>query len=279
MNGVFGRRSGRQDVLPPGRYFISHSYADAETREALIARLPAQAKPYIFPPITVEPDEFVSNALIAGIKQCDGVIYLRGGHSARSFWVAFERDYALRAGKPVYAYDPASGRIIPHEAQPPKLPSYIVSIPKQYEVVYKVAEFMMRERSCQIWASPLKGEQPSGKETFEKVLRPGIDQTVKQGGYVLVFWSRSMAKECAAPGSLRRLEIEHARQYNHALFILLDKTPLPPFWQEPCAPFRTMPRPVVLYNADGLSRTNRMDDIIVRLCWLVYRDTQQLAVS
>ncbi|MCI0713350.1 MAG: hypothetical protein L0154_24555 [Chloroflexi bacterium] len=70
----------------------------------MLELLPSEVEPYIFPPINASPLEFVSNSLIGAVLACDGMIYLNEGFSERSFWVAFERDYALRSQKNVYAY-------------------------------------------------------------------------------------------------------------------------------------------------------------------------------
>lgn len=95
----------------PAKCFISHAYADAAVRDALIERLPSGVTPFVFLPITVEPEAFVSDPLIDAVLDCDGMIYLRGGASDRSFWVALERDYALRVGKKVFAFDSATGEL------------------------------------------------------------------------------------------------------------------------------------------------------------------------
>ena len=86
----------RRSYLPVGRYFIAHSYKDTSLRDELIACLPKGVEPYLFPPISVSPIEFASNMLIGALLVCDGVIYINGGHSLHSFWVAFEREYSLR---------------------------------------------------------------------------------------------------------------------------------------------------------------------------------------
>jgi len=99
------------EVALPAKCFISHAYADAAARDALIERLPSGVTPFVFPSITVKPEEFVSDPLIDAVINCDGLIYLRGGASDRSFWVALERDYALRAGKKVFAFDMATGEL------------------------------------------------------------------------------------------------------------------------------------------------------------------------
>jgi hypothetical protein len=94
----------------PKKCFISHSYRDSDERDRLLSLLPKGVKAFIFPPITVAPEQMVSSHLIDAILACDGLIYLNGDFSSQSFWVAFERDYALRAGKRVYSF--AKGQVV-----------------------------------------------------------------------------------------------------------------------------------------------------------------------
>src|SRR5215510_5881667 len=101
-------------VLPP-KCFVSHSYRDRVSRKRLLKNLPPKVKPYLFPPIDVAPDDMVSNSLIEAILDQDGRIYVEGGFSDQSFWVAVERDYALRAGKTVYAFNPKMLTFTPHD--------------------------------------------------------------------------------------------------------------------------------------------------------------------
>src|SRR5262249_34660759 len=97
------RRSPFTDLGLPHKCFISHSLQDTDARGRMLAHLPKSVEPFIFPPITLPPDRMVSTELITAILESDGLIYLKGGVSASSFWVAFERDYAQRAGKEVFA--------------------------------------------------------------------------------------------------------------------------------------------------------------------------------
>jgi hypothetical protein len=53
------------------------------------------------------------------------------------------------------------------------------------------------------------------------------------------------------------------------LFAHLDDTPLPEWWQRFHEPA------VQLYGDRQRSETNRIDDLIVRLYWLIYRNTQK----
>src|SRR5215467_5418686 len=109
----------------PGTYFISHAYRDRKPLRRLLQHLPPGVSPYVFPPIQVSPVDYVSNPLIDALARSTGVIVLKGGHSDASFWVAFERDYALRAGKLVHAFDPTTGqfeRLTLHPDEPMTLP-------------------------------------------------------------------------------------------------------------------------------------------------------------
>lgn len=111
-------------VILPRTCFISHSYADKSELDSLIEKLPPGVHPHIFPPITVPPDQLVSNKLFAAILACDGLIYLNGRHSSRSFWITFERDYALRAGKRVFAAAFNDFMLTAHEGDALDLPLF-----------------------------------------------------------------------------------------------------------------------------------------------------------
>src|SRR5262245_22510508 len=96
----------------PRRCFISHSYQDAAERTRLLELLPRYVEAVVFPPITAHPDQFVSSKLVEAIVGCEGLIYIDGSASARSFWVSFERDFALRASRQVYAFDPTTESLV-----------------------------------------------------------------------------------------------------------------------------------------------------------------------
>jgi hypothetical protein len=72
------------------RVFISHSYADRYACDRIVATLPSDVEPVVFPPIRVSPEDMVSTPLLAALRGCDELIYLTGGASDRSFWVAFD---------------------------------------------------------------------------------------------------------------------------------------------------------------------------------------------
>src|SRR5688572_12471666 len=120
-------------------------------RDRMLSQLPTGVQPFIFPPITVSPIQFVSDTLIGSILTCDGMIYLDEGYSARSFWVAFERDYALRSGKAVFRYIPSLNSIISHPSPPLDLavfPSYLARLRDR---VVPILKFMREQRYFDIW--------------------------------------------------------------------------------------------------------------------------------
>jgi hypothetical protein len=250
----------------PHKCFISHSYKDIDLRERLVAKLPKTVEPFLFPPITVSPDEMVSNDLITAILDCDGLIYLNGGHSASSFWVALERDYALRSGKPVFAADPITLDIRPHRSPPLDLPVYSCHSPRDYDRIRRIFDFMRDERFMDLWTP--EQDMPAGVN-WKDTMSAALDQRLAEGGYAVVFWSQSAANSRGIEMDLRAVRDRIVNINDKLLFALLDDTPLPRWvwqFQEPA---------VQLYSDDRRSETNRIDDLIVRLYWLIYRHTQQ----
>src|SRR5262245_11202419 len=123
LKKLFGNSTILAERLPPGKYFISHSYWDRvlqdgytrpqkstevfaldgtqvelayavdDTKDPISAfekQLSPHTVPFMFPPIDASPVEFVSTRLIEAILACDALIYLNEGHSRESFRVAFE---------------------------------------------------------------------------------------------------------------------------------------------------------------------------------------------
>ena len=124
---MFGVRRVRDDRVVAKEVFLSHSYRDTENKDLLLCALPPNVEPFFFPPITVTPDQMVSNDLILSILDCEAVVYIDGGLSAQSFWVAFERDFAKRAKLHVFEFNPVMTMISPYESPPlhlPVFPSY-----------------------------------------------------------------------------------------------------------------------------------------------------------
>src|SRR5262249_39658098 len=162
--------------------------------QRLLSSLPDSVQPIVFPPITARPDQMVSSELIRAILQCKGLIYLMGGASERSFWVALERDYALRSGKLVYSFDPATVAISRDTSKPLDLQvfiSYTRLDLQMAEIVDRVGTFMWKERHFEVFRDVYlpQGEDP------KRAIGQTMQKALTKGGYVLLFWShgRSVA--------------------------------------------------------------------------------------
>lgn len=241
--------------IPPGKYFISHSYKDATVRDNFLKTLPLQVTPYIFPPISVSPLEFVSSTLIGAILACDALIYLNEGFSSHSFWVAFERDYALRAGKPVFSYTPSTDTFIKRTDPPLDLAIYPSFARPQTQDVWPILEFMRKQRHFDAWIDKEQGIIPMGDLT--RVLEAGMESIFDRGGYVVTFLGSFISEYVIA-------ETKKGLEQQRLIVAGLGVQP-PDFMQEDHDVF-------VQLMENGQINNNRIDDLIVRLYWLIFRN-------
>lgn len=265
--------------ITKGTYFISHSYKDKDIRQQMIYALPNGVKPHIFPPINVAPEEFVSNKLIQSILGCDGLIYLDGGHSALSFWVAFERDYAKRAGKPVYAYNPETKTL--RQDDEPAMDLHIFASCTAFDRphVNQILHHMREQRFFNISDyTSVRGKRNQERQIpTEKLIRESIIEKLNRDGYMVCFWSAKASKS-----KFTRFEIEFSHEYSKSLTlnpddpnntrVLLAQIDNTPFtdWVKAIFDENGATRPVQLYTDRTLSLTNRIDNLVVRLYWLIF---------
>lgn len=249
--------------LPP-KCFISHAYADAIARDTLIRSLPGDVEAIVFPPITVQPDQFVSNRLIESLLACDGLIYLTGGASDRSFWVAFERDYALRAGKQVFSADVHTLNITKHTGNALDLAVFASYHREDRSRVREVAEFLNRERYFDLW---LDVQNLQVGANWQEEISHAFEDRLKRG-YVVAFWSQLASESQFIRPELERVAAETSDFNDRVLFGLLEDVPLPEFW------LRFHEPAVQLYGNTERSTIQRLDDLMVRLYWLIYRKTR-----
>jgi hypothetical protein len=249
--------------LPP-KCFISHAYTDAIARDELIKSLPSDVEAIVFPPINVPPDQFVSNRLVESLLSCDGLIYLTGGASDRSFWVAFERDYALRAGKSVFSADVDTLKVTKHRGTALDLAVFASYHRQDWPRVREAADFLKRERHFDLW---LDVQNLQVGANWQEDISHALEDRLKRG-YVVAFWSRSASESQFIRAELQRAATETSDFNDRVLFALLENVPLPDFWlrfHEPTVP---------LYGNAERSTTQRLDDLMVRLYWLIYRKTR-----
>jgi hypothetical protein len=256
---------GVMNVPLPAKCFISHSYADTDARERLLRILPDSVAPLIFPPIQAKPDEFVSKPLIEAILGCDGLIYVRGGASDKSFWVAFERDYALRSGKPVFCYDVGASELSPDTDKPLDLAVFPSYHGTDRERVRQICQFLDKERNFDVW---LDVEDIRPGTSFAEEIQTGLTDRLNRGGYVTVFWSDNARRSAFIEKELTTAASGIERVNDKVLFALLERCPLPKFWLRFQEPY------VQLYGDAERSATHRVDDLMVRLYWLIYRKTK-----
>ena len=253
------------NVRLPKKCFISHAYADAGARDQLIASLPSDIDARVFPPITVSPDQFVSNQLIQSLTECDGLIYLKGGASERSFWVAFERDYALRSGKQVFSADVESLKLARHSGNPLDLATFASYHREDLPRVREIASFLKNERYFDLWVDV---DDLEGNKELVEAIRVSIEDRLRRGGYVVVFWSHLARDSQWVQAEIRRAAEGITKLNDRVLFALLEDIAVPEFWLR-------FHEPVVqLYGDEERSASQRLDDLVVRLYWLIFRKTE-----
>lgn len=241
--------------IPTGKYFISHSYKDAAVRDSFLKTLPPQVTPYIFPPISVSPLEFVSSTLIGAILACDALIYLNEGFSSRSFWVAFERDYALRVGKTVFSFTPSTKTFAVHADPPLDLAIYPSFSRPQTQEVWPILEFMRKQRHFDAWIDTELGMHPMGD--LRRVLEAGMQSIFDRGGYVVTFLGGFNSEYVIA-------ETKKGLEQQRLIVAGLGVQP-PDFIHQDHDMF-------VQLMENGQINNNRIDDLIVRLYWLIFRN-------
>ena len=138
----------------PNRVFVSHAYADKQGVRKLVRRLPANVEPVIFPRLDADPKRAVSDGIVPAIVSCPALIYLEGGKSAESPWVNFERDYGLRSGRRVLAFDPVAGTLEEPKATPVPLRVQLFVGEGDEERAARLLAWMKSERSFEFDAEP-----------------------------------------------------------------------------------------------------------------------------
>ena len=140
----------------PKRCFISHSYKDTAAMTKLRRSLPDDVELVSFPRAEPNPRQAVSNEIIPKILDCPGLVYLTGGGSSKSFWVSFERDYALRSGRDVFAYTPTNGSFRRDQSPPIQLALTVMFHQSDEDHIRRLTSWMARERHFDLDESQLR---------------------------------------------------------------------------------------------------------------------------
>ena len=263
----------------PTTCFISHSYRDKDALTKLLGTIPAHVKPVIFPPIRVPPEQMVSADLIGKILECAGLVYVEGGMSAESFWVAFEREYATLAEKRVFAFDPGTSRFRPDKTPPVKPSVFSIWSAGDLRIVQEVLLFLKRERYFDLADAP--GDMIPGPMWRQQVTGV-LGKRLAQGHYAVLFWSANAAHDDFILKELRDAGAQ-GEAFDGVVVACLDTTPLTVLRRmapkvlnrEPVRLFKrsqaSKGRSAIAPSSLGALNQNHFDDLIVRLYWLIFQ--------
>ena len=187
------KRSFRKNrEFPYGKCFVSFAYKDEPRIDLLRKSINGKARLFIFPPINVPPEKMVSNNILRTIRRCDSLIYLIGGESSNSPWVAIERDYAIRSGLDVYYFDQHKSVIKKDTSAPLDLPVFASYSHSDDKRVKGLLDFMRRKRSFDIFMDKDMELRPDSN--IADTLTHAITSRLKRGGYLALFWSYESSK-------------------------------------------------------------------------------------
>jgi hypothetical protein len=98
----------------------------------------------------------VSDHIVPGIRACGALIYLEGGRSEESLWVNFERDYALRSGLRVIAFDPKNGNFREDPGRPVPLRVELLIGEDREDRAGRLLAWLKEERSFKFDRAPTR---------------------------------------------------------------------------------------------------------------------------
>ncbi len=281
------------------RYFISHAYSDQAALNKLVGvRLPAEASPFIFPSITVTPEQRVSDDLVRAVADCDGLIYLQDDATLRSFWCGFERNLALQLGKPVYGFDTAAGVFTRDTAAP--VDPIVACVWNSYveddtDLVWKIVVHLNETRNFRMGRHHPKLYSPEVQH-YSQIMDDEWDLKSKldRGGSVLMLLSNE-GLTCGWLRYLNMTEEDPVPRPSRDKFALFPKDRTLFAWLDPpdrgkitqhiasmagdghwkpyfdvvCAALGE-PNPLVLAN-NRIPNWNRIDDLMVRVAYASFK--------
>ena len=115
---------------------------------------------------------------------------------------------------------------------------------------------------------------------FRKLLRASITEKMNRGGYLVIFWSQSAARSENIAYTLEfgleygqslTLHPENPNQ-DRVLLAALDDTPLPDWLRARVSDEAVNTRPVQLWSDAELSQANRIDNLVMRLYYLIFHN-------
>lgn len=240
----------------PKKCFITYSHKDEDALELLKKKLRNRGvESESYPPIKVPPEKFRSNPYIETILRYPALIYIKGGHSNLSFWVAFARDFALRAGKLIFSFDPITLKIEKSrlkQLQLPIFPSYISKDARRLQDLFKYIE----KRYIDLFAWQ-KSHNPLSEVNPESIVA-----SVSNGGYSVIFFTSKTVKSKTMSSEVKYALETHPERILIALLDDVKKKDIPGFSE------RT--------RCIHLTEKQRWDDLIVNIYWAVFHPSYEL---
>lgn len=271
---VKSAKSKEQPLALPTFPFISHAFADDKSLKMLINMLPKYVKPVVFEAINVPPTEVVSEKLINGLLGAEGVIWIDSDVSNSSFWTVFERDLAIRKEKHVFRFDPKIKSITPYKAKPRNL--WIAHLYHKDDIldVNHIMRWLVDERSFEAFNDPKK----FGERSFPPFIE--IDPKEREfhlmsfrsfGAMYVIFISRSFVQD----NNLLQHTVEQLK--HHPLSTIICWLDLPDSFDKSVLvnELKLIPKTnsYTFQNRPSAAVFNKhqIDDLMVRLYWLVYQ--------
>jgi hypothetical protein len=250
----------KNDDMENKNYFISLSYKDQSIFFESRSLLPKWINPIIFPAKDITPDEMISDELFESIRQHDGLIYLSTENSSKSFWVALERDYAIRIKKPVYNLNPINKHFDRDLSQPMKLkvfPSYT----RKDKLVVDTIIKLLRERHFDMFTDDLL----QAGENFAATVNNEIISALDAGGYSVFFISKETINSEWVKQEFKATLDNYS---NRIIPVIIDNSSITGVFAQYQA--------LSLYDENCQENINRnkLDGLIVLLYWKIYQNTR-----
>jgi TIR domain len=168
----------------------------------------------------------------------------------------------------VFSCDAATLEIAPELGAPLDLAVFASNHQDDLRRVREIVDHLEQERFVDVF---LDTDDLRDGEDWQGAIDRSLADRLGRRGYLIVFWSRA-ASESGWVRSVLRETVAGMADSNvndRVLFALLEDCPLPDLWgayQEPA---------VQVYGDAERSVRHRMDDLVVRLYWLIYRNTKE----
>jgi hypothetical protein len=223
------------------------------------------------------------------------LIYIKGGSSSRSPWVAFERDYALRSGKRVYSYD-GSGLAL-DDSPPLDLPVFTIYGGQDRRTVLKVLSFLRKKRSFDLF---IRDEAGLVAESWQVTVAAAAERIIVGEGGFAVWFVPTEWRDAGDDAAVDRWNVEWLFRQGHSERILpvrlsdVELATLAEEWKltdggglrdRAIDLFRRRSHfgpGLVLTLFSGLPITinqNSLDDLIVRLYYMIYNTANSPAAD